>query len=334
MANIHDVARRADVSIGTVSRVLNNRPDVSKGTRQAVLAAVAELNYRPNALARNFRRSRTFAVAMLVPNLANQSFVQMVLGAESAAIDRGYTLILACSHDSPDLESQQLARLAGLQLDGLICLPVESEAEVGRKLSTTKLPVTFLAGPPIGISARPGPTSFEAAFAEAMYDLVGFGHLRIALVTTTQPFAAAPSRIRTLRGALEAAGLSYHEELVRVIRTEQAAGPVVRDLLAVPRPPTALICGTLGVTPQALKAIHDQGLRVPDDLSFVTLGDSEWAEACQPGLNAITVDAFARARNATNRLIDSIEGDSDVEEPVDPVWRYVRRGSCGPAKRP
>jgi LacI family transcriptional regulator len=340
MATIHDVARLAEVSIGTVSRVINGRPNVRPATRQAVLAAIEQLGYRPNPLGRNLRRARTTTLALVVPNLSNELFVQLVSGAETAALKRGYTLVLACSHDDPELEAREISRMLDLRVAGLLCVAVESEATVMRLLQDANVPGGVLGG-------RASPTSpgrivvtgaapmsastpnYEKAFSEVVKDFFDSGHTRIAFVTTPQPFAAAERRIAAYREELRRGGITYDASIACVAKSESDALEVLRKLLRRARRPTALFCGTLGVAPFALRAIHDLELRVPEDFSFVTIGDAQWLAAYQPGLNALSLDTHRIAEVTTLRLIQVIEGEV-VEEPFEPAWTYIRRGSVAP----
>jgi LacI family transcriptional regulator len=341
MADIHDVARLAEVSTGTVSRVINGRPNVRPATRKAVLTAIAQLGYRPNPLGRNLRRARTTTLAMVVPNLTNPSFVQMISGAEAAAFDCGYTLVLALSHDDPDLEAGEITRMLDLRVDGLLCVPVESQDAVVRLLHEANVPGGVIGGRPspsspgriVGTGQIPSSASsasYEAAFGQMMKDFVDFGHSRIGLLTTSQPFAAAERRIATYKAELQRAGIAYDASLVRVVKTEPDAREALREMLTLSTRVTALICGTLGVAPFALRAAHDLDLLVPDDVSFVTLGDAEWLEAYQPGLNALWVDTHGVAKATTLRLIHMIEGE-EADESFEPTWNYLRRGSAAPA---
>jgi LacI family transcriptional regulator len=317
--------------------VINGRPNVRPATRKAVLDAIEQLDYRPNPLGRNLRRAKTTTLAMVVPNLTNESFVQMVSGAEAAAFERGYTLVLACSHDDPELEANEISRMLDLRVDGLLCVPVESEEAVVRLLKEKDVPVGVIGGRPSAASpgrivvtrtsaANAVPSNYDTAFSEVMQDFIDHGHRRIALLTTSQPFAAADRRIASYRGELKRAGIEYDDAIVCVVKAEPDARAALHEMLQRPRRPTALFCGTLGVAPFALRAIHDAGLQVPDGVSFVTIGDAQWLAAYQPALNALSLHAHRIAEATTLRLVHVIEGD-DAEVAYDPAWTYARRDS-------
>jgi LacI family transcriptional regulator len=265
----------------------------------------------------------------------------MVSGAEAAAFERGYTLVLACSHDDPQLEAKEISRMLDLRVDGLLCVPVESEEAVVRLLHEANIPGGVIGGRPS--TASPGrivvtrtsagtaqPSNYDTAFSEVMQDFIDHGHRRIALLTTSQPFAAADRRIASYRGELKRAGIEYDDAIVCVAKAEPDARDALREMLQRPRRPTALFCGTLGVAPFALRAIHDAGLQVPEGVSFVTIGDAQWLAAYQPALNTLSLDAHRIAEVTTLRLIHVIEG-SGAEVPYEPTWRYVRRASVARA---
>lgn len=331
MATIYDVARRAGVSIGTVSRVLNERRAVAPDTRRSVLAAIEALGYHPNALARGLLSARTRSLGMLVPDLANPMAVSMIRGAEGAAWEHGYTLLLGDAHDDEAVEQRHLVELLERRVDGLLCFTVAGARTIRERVQQAGVPTILLA------RARPDPVLPTAlvderpAFAAAVQDLIRLGHERIAMVVKSQPYGGGRERTAMLREQLAAAGTPLRPEYLLLVEDAESCRDATMRLLRLPEPPTALIAGLHDLAPVCLEAARLCGCRIPADLSFVTFGDSHWALAFPAPLSVVTTDAVASCAAATELLLRHVNGDETAPRTSTIVAEYIRRGSCGPA---
>lgn len=331
VATIYDVAKRAGVSIGTVSRVLNAHHAVAPSTRQAVLSAIDELDYRPNALARGLLSARTHSLGMLVPDLGNPMVVRMIQGVESAALEHGYTLLLGDAHDDETVQARHLRELLERRVDGLLCFPVGGGRAVREAVQRAGVPTMMLSRsapdpllPCVVVDERP-------ALAAAVHDLLSLGHRRIAIVAKPQPYGGGVLRSGMLRELLETAGLELRPDYLRWARNGDACRATMHELLALAEPPTALIAGLHEFTAPCLEVLRLTGNRVPDDVSFVTYGDSDWALAFPAPLNVVSTDAIASCAAATRLLIRHVQGDETAPRVLMTASQYIRRGSCGPA---
>lgn len=326
MATIRNVAQRAQVSVGTVSRVLNRNATVHPAVRRAVEDAIKELGYRPHPLARSLRNARTQTLGLMVGDLQNPVTIDLLRGLEEAADEAGYTLLVAESREDFALETKRLQSMLDKRVDGLLCAPIQSATAVAEAARTAGVPLVLVnqRSPRAGI-----PTAYideSAAIRDALDLLVGLGHRRIGLAHGRG--AAGRQRRRFIdaelvsRGVDPAAGSHVMFTDFADCRREMAR------LFDSPQQPTAVLVGTHGYVPGVLIAARAAGLSIPDDLSLVGFGDSEWARAFSPPLATITSDQHRHARAAVRLLLALIDGV--VTSPPTPSEdsQFIPRGSC------
>ena len=326
---IRDVALRAGVSVGTVSRVMNGAPAVRQPMREAVERAVRELGYQPNPTARLLRANRSRAVGMVVNDLLHGMNVIAVRGAEEAAEARGYSLLVADARHDPGVERRLIESLLSRRVEGLLVSPVRSVSAVENVVSKTRVPMLVFGQ----LRSRPGvhTTIIEEreAASSAITSLLALGHRRFLL--TGQDQRVTTNRVREISDLFEDTATTGLDVRSSVVPDSETGVDAVCRALRNPGPPTAIISLTLAALPYTLRAIREAGISVPRDVSVLSFGDSEWAEAHTPPINVITSDYMEHLRESTNHLIDVIEGAAEHE--LSPVGRsrYIERGSVGPA---
>ncbi|MCG0239824.1 MAG: LacI family transcriptional regulator [Firmicutes bacterium] len=331
---IHDVARRAGVSVATVSRVLNGRGPVAEATRARVLAAVAELGYRPNAVARSLVRRRSCTVGVLVPDIANPFAAELVRGMEAEAAAHGYHIVLACS----DLSIAQEVRYIGLfrerQVDGLIYTSGTVTPELQQAFAELGRPVVLAATTVTG----PGPAlpavlvDSYAGARLAMEHVLSLGHRRVAcLIGSLQDPIAGLPRWQGYRDAAAARGVEIPPEYVvdAGFRLEAAYEATVRLLRLRPRP-TAVVAASDLMAIGAMGAAADRGLRVPEDLTVVGFDNIRLAAVVRPALTTVAQPMHEIGARAVSRLLQVLAGEQP-EPLVDWIApRLIVRGSSGP----
>lgn len=334
---ILDVAREAGVATSTVSRILAGSQAFSNETIQRVLDAVRRLNYVPSATARSLRSSRTQTIAVIVPDLANPLYAQYVRGAEHGCQALGYSLLICDAQNSQEVEALHLRKLFEHRVDGLL-LAINVRAPEALNL--------FLkAGIPVEPEdhMRPGERPQRAELEQpaslaAFRCLIRLGHSEIALFIRDGA-AGHPASVRgpLPRGRLleatlkEAYGKAKTAHVVRVATPAECRAAVQR-LAAMESPPTAFIAGTHVLAAPLLGAIRDSGLRIPQDVSFVTYGDSEWAAAYNPPISVIRYDYYQEARVLSERLVARAQGRETAPALPEFPSEFVQRSSCGPPR--
>lgn len=305
---IRDVARSAGVSTATVSRVLNGADNVGPDTRRRVEEAVARLGYRGNRLASNLRRRKAHTLGVLVSDIENPHFTEMVRAVEDAAYRRGYRVILCNTDESHDKQSAYLTLLAAERVSGAIIVPSHSDDPEVAHLLDLGIPVVAfdraVADPRADLVAADS----VAATARATRHLIEAGHRAIALVGGPEELPTGHDRAAGYREAMVEAGL---EPLVTDghFRIE-GSYRVTRDLLAAGGL-TALIFGNNLMTVGGLRAIRDHGLRIPYGLAVVAIDDPFWAELVDPPLTTLAQPVRAMADSAVELLFERLAGERD-----------------------
>ena len=336
-ATISDVAARAGVSTATVSRVLAG---VSRGrprTRARVLEAAEALDYRPSGVARSLKRRTTQMLGLVITDITNPFFPELVRAVEDGAQASGYALLLGNSVADPARELAYLELLAGRRVDGLIIAAADIAERHAEWLARTALPIVLVNG-----------ESTDGRHAAALSDnhgggrlgaehLLGLGHRRLGLISVAEPDHAARDRADGIRDALTAAGLDPAALEVAVGARHVSGGEAaMATLLARVDPPTAVLCHNDVMAIGALRAARAAGLRVPDDVSVVGFDDIDLAAYAEPPLTTIAQDTRLLGRWGVEALVARIAAGVAVAEgvPIAPIrvpTRLVERRSTGPA---
>lgn len=334
MATLADVAARAGVSISAVSRVLRDDPTTRVGaeTRKRIHAAAQELQYRPNFAGRALKSARTQVIGLVVPDLTNALFTELMDGVEDEAREHGYAVLLGRSNDVR-LGAEVYERLLGEgRVDGLI-------VQVGDGVPTAGLGALLDANSPVMLinSAYPGKVSSVALDDQggarlATEHLLELGHHRIGLVNGLPRSFTAARRAAGYEAAMADADVpvptGYQTRLgYRPENGREALG----QLLDLPKPPTAVVVANVNAAVGLLTEARGRGIRVPDDLSVVSVHDSWTAENTWPPLTAVKMQFYAMGRAAVRRLIDRLATGNAVDEVVmEPSPELVVRESAAP----
>jgi DNA-binding LacI/PurR family transcriptional regulator len=332
------VAERAGVSVKTVSNVVHGYLHVTEDTRSRVQRAIEELNYRPDLAARKLRQGRSGVVAIALPELDAPYFGELARRLIERAERHGWTVLVEQTDGDVDREQSVLDGIRGRLIDGLILSPIALGAEeLARRRDSVPLVL-------LGERVSDGPADHVsidnvAAAAAATGHLIGLGRRRIAAVGS-QPrpqSQTAHLRMRGYRDALCAAGMTLFPDLVcEVDRYGRADGAAaVRRLLASGPPPDAVFCFNDLLALGALRALHEAGLRVPDDVAVVGWDDVEDGRFSTPTLTTIRPDKQLIASIAVDFLAARL-GDGRADPPREATAGFglvVRESTVGPADR-
>jgi LacI family transcriptional regulator len=331
-ATSHDVATRAGVSQPTVSLVLTRNPKarVADATRERVLRAAEELGYRPNVVARSLVRRRSYALGVIVPDLANQFFSDVVSGAERVAIDAGYAVFL-CEQRGTPLE-RHLEALVARQIDGVIIDAAGASAVP--EAAFEGLNVVLIDEP----SDRwPGVASdAEAAGRLAGEHLLALGHRRIAFVGPAADVHGFRMRERGFTRALRDAGVALRSDWVRrAPPTLDGGQAAMRALLSLAERPTATFCANDLLALGAHKTCTQLGVAVPRAMSLVGCDDIAFAQLVTPELTTVAVPARELGARAARLLVRELEGAAVPLKPSRPlpVKLVVRGTTAAPSGR-
>ena len=331
MATLSDVAAKAGVSISAVSRVLSNAPSarVSQQTRDRIQNAARELDYRPNFAARALKFSRTNVIALIVPDLTNAIFTELMKGVEDAAAERGYMVLLARA-EGLETRGETIARLVGEgRVDGvLVQIGDATTADELEALVDGRIPAVLINSSHRG---KIGSVALaDAAAARVAVDhLVALGHTRIGLING---FATTDTAVRRGQGFVDAmadARLPVDQHLVTQLGYEAYQGrAALRSIMTSDRPPTAIVVANVNAAIGALAEARELGLSVPADLSIVAIHDAWTAENTWPPLSTVKMPLYELGQRAVASIYDRLEtGATDDIVISEPAPLLVTRES-------
>lgn len=332
MGTMADVARSAQVSVSTVSHVLNDTRPVNPETRERVLTAIQETNYRRNALATALVTSRTRSIGVSISALRNPYFANLVHAIEAQASVRGYTMVMGDSHDDASVEAKLFDSFLDRQVDGLIVAPAPGA-------ETTSLPAIVSQGTPLVLIDRHiadiscdqmAPENFEPA-RKITNHLIDLGHRDIALIAGIPGIQSTIERLDGARQALHDAGLEIAPGRVGQGNSniEDAYAETQRIFCAGKQRPTAVVVLNNAMTIGTFRALKHLNLKVPDDVAFVCYDDFEWADMFEPSLTAIEQNVNAMGTQAVDLLLDRIEGSLAPPQMLRTPTVFHHRHSCG-----
>lgn len=286
---IYDVAREAGVSMATVSRVVNNNPNVKPQTRKKVFEAIERLGYRPNAVARGLASKKTTTVGVVIPDISNAIFAEVARGIEDIANMYHYNIILCNADKKKDKEIRVINTLLEKQVDGLLFMGGAVTEEHLQAFKTANVPIVLCATTDEQGTIPSVDIDHEGAAFDAVQALIRSGHTRIAMICgTLQDPANGYARFQGYKRALEAAGLPYDESLVRIGNYRYESGvDAMKYFLELGDRPTAVFSATDEMAIGAIHCIQDAGLKVPDNISVISVDNSRMASMVRPQLTAV-----------------------------------------------
>jgi LacI family transcriptional regulator len=321
------VAERAGVSLKTVSRVINHEAAVSPATAERVREAIADLGFRRNDLARSLRRGSTSAtLGLIIEDVANPFYSAVAQAVEDAARERGYMVITGSCEEDPERERELILALLRRRVDALLLVPAGAERDrawIAGELGD-ETPVVFIDRPPRGIEADTVLLDNAGGARAAVEHLLAHGHRRIACVADPETLFTAAERVAGFRAALADAGIPEDPELIRLeAHDAEHAERLVRELLALPEPPTAIFTGNNRHTVGALRALRGR----EDEIALVGFDDFELADLLAMPTTVIRHDAFALGAQAAQLAFARLDGADAPPRRVVIATELVPRGS-------
>ena len=330
-ATIKRVADRAGVSIATVSRVFAAPSAVSDGLRQRVQEAAGALNYRPSRAARTLRVGTSQAVGVVIPDLENPFFTAVVRGIELVLQAAGYTLLLANSDENPAREREILETLRAEGVAGIIFVPINAARDAYRDVLAAPLHVVAVDRSPT--SLRPDLVTVDNVQGTRLgvEHLLGLGHREVALLGgPSSRHSTAKERERGVHEAMREAGRTTRPELIYHGDFRESGGyDGMRALMALARPPSAVFVANNLMTLGAFRALHEAGIRIPEEVALVGFDDMPWATSLNPPLTAVSQPSQEIGSSAADLLLDRIARPERSIRHLILETTLVVRASCG-----
>ena len=329
---IKDIAVRVGVSPATVSRALSGTGLVAEPTLSRIRDEARALNYRPNVSARNLRTQRSMAVLMVVRDIGNPFYLEIMKGVEAAARAAGYSVLMGNTENDPDRETQYLDMLRDGHADGMILMTGKMPDGLAEELPAG-LPVVVALEHIAGATFPFIEIDNAGAASDAVHHLIAGGHRRIAHITGPIPEVMSIQRRDGWKGALATAGIvvpdAYEQRGDYLLHTGQA---LCRRLMELPQPPTAIFCANDEMAFGVIHELRDMGFDVPGDVSVVGFDDIYLSQAFYPPLTTVSQPRAEIGRTAMTVLLDMMAGNAAPDAPVIMPTTLKVRGSTAPAR--
>jgi LacI family transcriptional regulator len=329
-STIVDVARKAGVSVSTVSHVVNHTRRVLPETRKLVEAAIASVGYQTNTLARSLKTATSRSVGIAISAISNPYFSDIICAIETECARLGLMVFLSDTQDDPERELTVVKALHQRRVDGIILATSPDAHRSLRYIESVGMPCVLVDRMPDESFDQVGVKNREA-MALLIGHLASLGHRRIGFIAGHPGFATTLERIEGYKSALATHGLTFDPALLATgSATTAAAAASTHVLMALPHPPTALAAGNNLTTIGAMRALRALNLKVPEDISIAGIDDFEWADCFEPRLTVVAQPCEEIGRQAAALLIERIAHADGARRTIRLDGTLIKRNSCGP----
>ncbi|AOV07201.1 catabolite control protein A [Sporosarcina ureilytica] len=326
---IYDVARDANVSMATVSRVVNGNQNVKPSTRRKVLESIERLGYRPNAVARGLASKKTTTIGVIIPDISTSFYGEVSRGIADIATMYEYNIILSNSDERSERELELLVDHLGKQVDGVIFMSDSVSEEVRQEMSKAPVPIVLAGTIDIEEQFPTVNIDYEQAAYESVVKLIENGHKKIAFITG--PLSRDINRVQKKAGyerALKEAGIEINEEYVfEVEDTYDDSYESWKEIQKIEQQPTAFLASNSTLAVGILNGIRDAGYSVPEDYEIICYEHSNLTRIVRPQLTSVVVplyDIGAVAMRLLTKLMDKEEVES---QQINLPYHFAERDS-------
>ncbi len=338
MANIKDVAKRANVSITTVSHIINQTRYVSDELTDRVKKAMEELDYHPNSLARGLRSGKTKTIGLVIPDISNQFFAEISRKIEDNGFEYGYSVILCNTDDDSQKEKSYIDVLLAKKVEGIIFISSGAESNNLEKTMDFSIPIVV-------VDRDIKENNYDVVLVdnsiggfEATRYLIELGHRRIGCIGGPSPITPSAQRVAGYKRALQEAGIPVDTDLIIFGDFRYESGnKAMCALLSLPQPPTAVFASNDMMALGAIQAVNDKGMKIPDDISVIGFDNIPFSQTISPTLTTMAQPIHEMANLVVDLLIDKIklQRQRSRAEEQKPAYKrivletkLIKRNSC------
>lgn len=314
---IYDIAKKANTSTATVSRVLSNSDyPVKKDLREKILKVAKELNYIPNMIGRQLKTNNSMTIGVIIPSITNPFYASLVLGIEDIAQSRGYHVLLCNSHRNPELEKKYVKTLFEKQVKGVIVSSISSNQRLLGELIEKGLNLVAFDQTVEGLNSSQIHFDYRKGGFMAVEYLINKGHRKIAFISSPLSRPSRRSTYHGYRDALDQYGVEIKEEWIQIAAREEEDSEknyefhngieMTKKLLEKQELPTAIFCCNDMTAFGVMNELATQGIRIPDQISVMGFDNIEFAEMVTPPLTTIQQPDYEMGRMACNLLLDTL----------------------------
>jgi LacI family transcriptional regulator len=310
---MQDVARLAGVSVATVSAVINGTATVSARRTERVREAMAAIDYSPDQIARSLKMGRTSVIGMVIPDVTNAFFPEVIRGVEDGARTHGYSVILCNSNEDPEQEERHLNMLSGRRVDGVL-LACTNNATAYDRMLRRRFPIVFFDRiPESPHQGAVGTDNLDASF-QATRHLIEQGHRDIAFLAGNLSLSPHAKRLEGFRKAMQEANLPVSQQYLRLGNLQIESGyQNGLQLLELPAPPTAIVSSSSKMLLGLLRAMRERHVRCPEQLSVIGFDDHVWSEFFNPPLTSVAQPSYEIGRIAFEMLLKQLNRETDSQ---------------------
>jgi LacI family transcriptional regulator len=311
-AKMRDIAEKVGVSVVTVSRALNNKPDINKETKNRILQIARELNYTPDGLAKSLVTKKTNSIGIVIPNTRDPFYAEVIDGISAESRSRGYSIVLCNSHDSSDEELSLIRLLREKRVDGMLIYPLQEDNRYIEELRNSPIPFVFLNRHTDALDCDyVMNNNFHGSFL-AVNHLVEKGYKKITYICAKPAASSGKERIAGCREAIRRNNLPMKNLSIEICEeTIESCYNLVRMLLSQDRDISALFVWDDRLAVGARRAILEFGKEIPKDIALVGYDDIEISEYLFPPLTTIRQPSYQIGHTAAKILVDKIEFKSN-----------------------
>ena len=325
---IYDVAKKAGVSMATVSRVVNGNPNVKPGTRKKVMEVIDELDYRPNAVARGLASKKTTTVGVIIPDVTNVYFSSLARGIDDVATMYKYNIILANSDGNEEKEIQVFNTLLAKQVDGIIYMGTHLTEKLREQIKRSKTPVVLAGSIDHKNEIVSVHVDYVKAVKEAVNNMLAHGDKRIAFVSGPLSYPInGEYRLKGYKEALDENGIEFDQDLVFETNDSYRAGETLWPALSAAHADAAFVADDELAT-GVLNGAVDAGAQIPTEFEVITGNDSKLTQIVRPKLSSITqplYDIGAVAMRCLTKMMN--KEDEDLDKTIELQYGFIKRGS-------
>lgn len=311
---IKQVAKRARVSIATVSRTLHNSSVVNPQTAERVRRAIRELDYRPDTNAQTLVSGRSHILGLVVSDITNPFFPELIRGFQDVALQNGYDVLISATNYESARMAHSVGRMIERKTDGVAIMTSEMDRSLINQLASRNVPLVFL---DVG-KVRRGVSNIRVDYAQGITQAVGhlraLGHTRVAFISGPNNLKSAQVRREAFLHCLGRRPAEHHDLVEEGNHKVDGGLSAITRLLQRPSPPTAVLASNDLTAIGALRGIRQAGLRIPEDVSVVGFDDIDMAQFTEPPLTTVRLQRSELASLACNALLQSIRGNTKGAE--------------------
>ena len=310
---IKDIAKALNLSTSTVSRALRNSYEINPETKKLVMEYAERMNYRPNPIALSLKDSKSKSIGVIIPEIANHFFSQLINGIESIAYNLGYHVVIFQSHDSYEREVANTNYLVSRKVDGLLISLASLTTDLFhfQDLMAKGLPIVFLDRVPKEIETHKVVADNFAGSYEATEHLIKLGRKRIAHLTSPIYLSITTERLAGYKKALEDYNIPFDESYVKYCfyggKLERENEEAIEEMLSLPEPPDAIFTASDKLTTGCMSVLRRRNVRIPEEIAIVGFTNISVAELLNPPLTAVVQPAMEMGQQAVELLIRLIE---------------------------